>query len=744
MGRPALVSLLTLALALSSGAASAHPVTVDGNPADWLTRTANGDNLGLVARAANGQGEYVWRDVAADTRTDIASPEVVADIAAFQVTGDAQNIYFLLRRQPGAMFSGQPIQVQIAIDTDRVAGSGQDFFAEFADTKVAEGARWERLVETLFGSGGTAKVIDTSFNQVSLVSAVAGANGDIEIAVPWTALGLAGPPATPLRFTVATFRAQSNDVTVDIGGPQFSNALDCVSDYGDPTAAMFPNTYQDVQDLVVDYSFDVHFGVNGEVYAPLVVQRFLANAPGGSSDEWYLVRNTTSASLSLAGFKIGDEETPDGAEGMFSFPPSATLPAGGSFVVARAGATYQTFFGVAPDGELPPGGSMAIADLAAYPQWTSAAMPNLQLANTGDEILLLDPSNTIVDVAVFGTGVYPGVTAFTPAPGASEVLSRSAASGDTDSCQVDFTSTGVQCVTDMQCGGGSACSGCFQNACGPKPAGTPCPDADVCNGDEACDGAGTCAPAMGPACDDSNPCTVDGCAPMTGCTHTNVAAGTSCADANVCNGDEACNANGACQAGMPLDCDDTNPCTMDACDAVTGCQSTNATDGTACPDDDACNGDETCAMGVCESGMAPSCDDQNSCTDDACDMMNGCQNTPVTDGTACNDGCAGVCAAGTCDCGMGGGGPGGGGQGGSGQGGGATTGSTSSSSSTGSGPSSTGVGGDATGGGGGGSDEDDGGCSCKTAGGSSSDAGALVLLGLVGALLRRQKRGARP
>lgn len=737
MGRSAIASVFFVGAVLVAGAAQAHPVTVDGDAAEWLTRAANADNLGLVARTAVGAGEYVWRDAAADTRTDLATPEVVADIAAFQVTGDAQNLYFLLRRQPGATFSGQPIQVQIAIDTDRVPGSGQEFFAEFADTKVAEGARWERLVETLFGSGGTAKVIDTAFNQVSLVSAVAGANGDIEIAVPWTALGLAGPPTTPLRFTVATFRAQANDVTVDIGGAAFSNALDCVSDYGDPAAAMFPNTYQDVQDLIVDYSFDLHFDPSGEVYAPLVVQRFLANGPAGSSDEWYSVRNTTGAALSLAGFKIGDEETPDGAEGMFSFPANVSLPPGGVFVVARAGASYQTFFGVAPDAELPPGGSAAVVDLTGYAAWTNAANPNLQLANGGDEILVLDPSNTIVDVVAFGTGSYPGITA-APAPLASEVLSRSAGSADTDDCSVDFTNIGAQCTSDAQCGGGSACAGCFQNACGPKPAGTPCPDADLCNGDEACDGAGTCAPAVGPACDDANPCTLDGCVPATGCTHTNVAAGTSCADANLCNGDETCDAGGVCQSGMTLDCDDANPCTMDVCDPVTGCQSSNAADGTACPDGDACNGDETCVMGACEGGVAPTCDDQSSCTEDTCDAVTGCQSNPVADGTTCNDGCPGVCSAGTCDCGMGGGGMGGAGQGGG------TTGSTSSSASTGSGPSSTGVGGDLTGGaGGGGDDEGDGGCSCRTTSDASSDAGVLAGLGAVALALRGRRRRAR-
>ena len=43
-----------------------YSITVDGNPVEWLTRLPNAENVGLVARNAAGQGEYIWRDAAAD------------------------------------------------------------------------------------------------------------------------------------------------------------------------------------------------------------------------------------------------------------------------------------------------------------------------------------------------------------------------------------------------------------------------------------------------------------------------------------------------------------------------------------------------------------------------------------------------------------------------------------------------------------------------------------------------------
>ncbi len=582
--------------------ATAHPVTVDGAATEWLTRAPNAANLGLIARNATGQGEYIWRDPIADTRTDISTPEVVADITAFQITGDATGVGFLLRRAAGAALAAPPIQVQIAIDVDRVDASGQEFFAEFADTKVASAARWEFLVETLFGSGGTGKVIDTNFNQVAMVSAMQGAAGEVEIFVPWTALGLSGPPAAPLRFTVATFRTKDNsDITADIGGAMFSNALDAITDHGNPATSAYPNTYQDVQDLIVDYHFDVHFDAAGEVYAPLVVQRFLVNSAGAGPDEWFAVKNVSPAALALGGFKLGDEETPDGIEGMFSFPAGSMLASGGTFTVARAGGLYETFFGAPPDAELPPGGSVAVPDMVAVPTWTSALMPSMQLVNAGDELLVLDPSNTILDIAVYGTGLYSGVVSFTPTPGLNEVLTRDAASGDTDSCLVDFSNAGQTCTSDAQCG--SACRQCTNNTCEDRPMGAACPDADLCDGDEICDGAGACVTNPAPVCDDQDPCTSDACDPAAGCSHTLLAAGTSCSDGDTCNGAETCDAMGACLMGAPLSCDDMDPCTIDACDAITGCSNTDAPEGSPCNDADQCNGTETCdAAGMCVAG----------------------------------------------------------------------------------------------------------------------------------------------
>jgi len=209
--------------------------------------------------------------------------------------------------------------------------------------------------------------------------------------------------------------------------------------------------------------------------------------------------------------------------------------------------------------------------------------------------------------------------------------------------------------TPLVCDDGNVCTadscdpvlGC-QSA--PVADGTSCADGTVCNGAETCV-AGTCTAGTPLVCDDGNPCTADSCDALLGCQSTAVADGTSCADGTVCNGAETCVA-GACTAGTPLNCDDGNVCTADSCDALLGCQNVAVADGTSCADGTVCNGAETCVAGACTAGTPLVCDDGNACTADSCDALLGCQNVPVADGTACQDGnlCNGseTCVAGTC------------------------------------------------------------------------------------------------
>ncbi len=120
------------------------------------------------------------------------------------------------------------------------------------------------------------------------------------------------------------------------------------------------------------------------------------------------------------------------------------------------------------------------------------------------------------------------------------------------------------------------------------------PEVDENNDDWFLDNVGmTNACTVDSDCEDSNPCTDDACV-ATACQWTNNT--LPCDDATICNGLESCS-NGSCTSGTPLDCEDHNTCTDDSCDAVLGCQ--NVENVLACNDGDACTAGDLCDSGVC-------------------------------------------------------------------------------------------------------------------------------------------------
>ena len=102
-----------------------------------------------------------------------------------------------------------------------------------------------------------------------------------------------------------------------------------------------------------------------------------------------------------------------------------------------------------------------------------------------------------------------------------------------------------------------------------------------------------------------------------------------CDDGDVCNGLETCVA-GVCQPGPPLVCDDGNICTDNTCDPTLGCVFVNNT--APCDDGDACTTNDTCSGGVCVGGPWLECDNGNPCTIDWCDAATGCNHLCIATG----------------------------------------------------------------------------------------------------------------
>jgi cysteine-rich repeat protein len=196
-----------------------------------------------------------------------------------------------------------------------------------------------------------------------------------------------------------------------------------------------------------------------------------------------------------------------------------------------------------------------------------------------------------------------------------------------------------------QCDDGNLANGdCCSSACRIEPNGSSCADGDLCNGAETCQ-AGVCTAGAPLVCNDSNVCTTDSCNPLSGCVYTPNTA--PCNDGNACTTADTCS-GGSCVGGPALVCNDSNLCTDDSCNPASGCVYVNNT--APCDDSNACTTADTCSGGSCAGGPALVCNDGNVCTSDSCNPATGCvyaNNTaPCSDGNPCTDG--DVCSGGSC------------------------------------------------------------------------------------------------
>jgi hypothetical protein len=161
---------------------------------------------------------------------------------------------------------------------------------------------------------------------------------------------------------------------------------------------------------------------------------------GTEGDEFVELRNPVNVTLDLTGYRIGDEETTGGNEGMYCFPAGTIIPVEGCLVVAKNAAQFRERLGFDPDLEIRVTGgdyqdTPSVANMVKDRNWSSGSW---SLDNDGDEVLLLDPDGQIVDAIIYedGDGAAVGVTGRIVA---DEPLSlQRVGTVDSDSMQMDF------------------------------------------------------------------------------------------------------------------------------------------------------------------------------------------------------------------------------------------------------------------------------------------------------------------
>ena len=231
---------------------------------------------------------------------------------------------------------------------------------------------------------------------------------------------------------------------------------------------------------------------------------------------------------------------------------------------------------------------------------------------------------------------------------------------DGNACTTKDTCGSGSCIGQpLVCTDNNPCTadGCdTQKGCLYTPVLAPCSDGNACTSPDVCQGGVCGAPAVD--CDDANACTVDTCDTKKGCGHdASLTEGSACSDGTACTVGDTCK-NGGCGIGTVITCDDKNSCTDDKCDAVSGfCK--HAFNTAPCGNGNGCAPEATCSAGVCKgietSGCCKlngDCEDGNPCTIDACTKASGTCAHTLVDGFACDDGSkctvGDVCGKGAC------------------------------------------------------------------------------------------------
>ena len=206
---------------------------------------------------------------------------------------------------------------------------------------------------------------------------------------------------------------------------------------------------------------------------------------------------------------------------------------------------------------------------------------------------------------------------------------------DANPCTIGNTCQSGVCGQPINCNDGNPCT---TDSCNPATGAcvntaVACDDGNPCTADSCSPVTGGCvfAPMPGAACNDGNSCTIgDACVLTPGSPIPTCQGNPKCADGDPCTSDLCDPATGAC-LNQPIQCDDGNPCTTDAC--VGGTCVSSPIMG-ACSDGNLCTAGDTCVAGPTGApsctGAPVNCDDGNACTADACDpTTGGCTHSPV-------------------------------------------------------------------------------------------------------------------
>lgn len=186
----------------------------------------------------------------------------------------------------------------------------------------------------------------------------------------------------------------------------YSEGIHIITITGTPTVG---------SDVIVEGKFNI---IDDTVDWLVLISEVRYDGTAGPTElgEFFEVFNGFSFEVHIGGWKISDNEDD------YTIPLDTTISAEDMLIFVRDATTFINemsalgITGITPD--------IIYIDIA--------------LANTGDELLMLDPEDNLLDACVWGTGSVAGHTSWTGSMDDTKSLHRDPANVDTDDCSVDF------------------------------------------------------------------------------------------------------------------------------------------------------------------------------------------------------------------------------------------------------------------------------------------------------------------
>ncbi|GEM_PF-5955166 len=131
----------------------------------------------------------------------------------------------------------------------------------------------------------------------------------------------------------------------------------------------------------------------------LLISEIMINPSGNQpQNEWIEISNPNDSAVDLTYFKIGDEETSLQSEGMYLFPEGTILLPKQVFVIANQAKAFQDVYGFLPNAEF----ENTHPQVPCMEPFTSWSKGTINLNNGGDEVIIMDGANHVLDAVSWG------------------------------------------------------------------------------------------------------------------------------------------------------------------------------------------------------------------------------------------------------------------------------------------------------------------------------------------------------